>query len=133
LGGYASRLAWLLGRGLPKLLWVEKELLPWLPGWLERLLLGRALHVIVDYDDATFHRYDNHARGFIRLALGGKVGRIMAAAEAVIAGNEYTPPTRGSAARAGSWCSRPWSILRAIRCDPGGRRRRFASSGSDRR
>ena len=89
LAGYVSRLARLLGQGSPKLLWVEKELLPWLPGWLERLLLGRALRVVVDYDDATFHRYDHHALGLVRLALGSKVARIMAAAEAVIAGNEY--------------------------------------------
>jgi len=89
LAGYAARLARLLAHGLPNLLWVEKELLPWLPGWLERLLLSRALRVIVDYDDATFHRYDHHACRLVRSALGGKVARIMAAANAVIAGNEY--------------------------------------------
>jgi glycosyltransferase involved in cell wall biosynthesis len=89
LAGYAARLARLLLPGLPSLLWVEKEVLPWLPGWLERLLLGRGLPLIVDYDDATFHRYDQHASGIIRHALGGKVARVMAGAEAVIAGNEY--------------------------------------------
>jgi glycosyltransferase involved in cell wall biosynthesis len=89
LAGYGARLARLVGHRRPNLLWVEKELLPWLPGWLERLLFSRALRFVVDYDDATFHRYDDHACRLIRFALGGKVARIMAAAEAVIAGNEY--------------------------------------------
>ena len=73
------------------LIWIEKELLPFVPGVVERLLLLRAAGtpVVVDYDDATFHRYDRHSSPLVRALLGRKVDRIMAAADLVIAGNAY--------------------------------------------
>jgi hypothetical protein len=39
--------------------WLEKEAFPWLPGAAERLLLD-GTPTVVDYDDAIFHRYDQH-------------------------------------------------------------------------
>ncbi len=72
----------------PDLIWLEKEVLPYLPAWAERALLGRAPYV-VDYDDATFHVYDRHPSRLVRAALGHKIDRLMRRAAVVVAGNAY--------------------------------------------
>jgi glycosyltransferase involved in cell wall biosynthesis len=71
------------------LVWLEKELLPWLPHWGEALMARAGVPVVVDYDDATFHRYDSHPRRVVRAFLGNKIDRVMCQATVVIAGNEY--------------------------------------------
>jgi glycosyltransferase involved in cell wall biosynthesis len=68
------------------LLWVEKELFPWIPAWFESLL---NIPYVVDYDDAVFHRYDLHSSKIVRALLGRKIDRVMRHARLVIAGNEY--------------------------------------------
>jgi len=70
-------------------LWVEKELLPWVPAWIELAFIPRHVAFIVDYDDAWFHRYDRHASHWVRTLLGNKIDRVMARADLVIAGNDY--------------------------------------------
>src|SRR6266566_3432916 len=50
-------------------LWIEYELLPWLPAWGETLLASLGIAYLVDYDDAVFHRYDLHRNPFVRAAL----------------------------------------------------------------
>lgn len=70
------------------LIWIEKELLPYVPAWVERRLLSGAPYVL-DYDDATFHSYDRHPSALVRRALGRKIRRLMRGAAAVVAGNEY--------------------------------------------
>lgn len=82
------------------LLWVEKEALPYLPHWLERLLMPRGVPYVVDYDDAVFHNYDLSGRAWVRRLLGRKIDRVMAGAATVICGNDYL----ASRARgAGAW------------------------------
>lgn len=71
------------------IIWAEKELLPWLPAWVERLLLPRHLPLVLDYDDAIFHRYDQHKLLLIRKLLGKKLDRLMRHARMTVAGNEY--------------------------------------------
>src|SRR5690348_11002046 len=51
------------------LLWVEYELLPWLPAWGEVLLGRLGVPYVVDYDDAIFHRYDSHPNPLVRRLL----------------------------------------------------------------
>ena len=71
------------------LIWIEKEALPWFPAWIEHKLgLSKATY-IVDYDDAIFHRYDQHHFKLIRWILGKKIDRIMQYATLVLVGNEY--------------------------------------------
>ncbi len=83
------------------LLWVEKELLPFVPGWLEWLLRRADVPFVVDYDDATFHRYDEHPSAAVRTVLGRKIARVMAAATLVTAGNSYLAEhARAAGARA---------------------------------
>ena len=73
----------------PDLIWLEYEALPWIPWLLERNLLPSRVPLVSDYDDAVFHRYDNHRRGAIRAVLGKKIGRVMKASTLVFAGNDY--------------------------------------------
>jgi glycosyltransferase involved in cell wall biosynthesis len=68
---------------------LEKEALPWLPAWLELLLLRGRTPYLVDYDDAVFHRYDQHSASVVRWLLGQKIDRVMQNARLVIAGNDY--------------------------------------------
>ena len=85
---FASRAKTLLAAKNYDLIWLEKEAFPWVPYPLERIFLGRIPYV-VDYDDAVFHRYDEHRLGIVRKLLGTKIDRIMAGAELVTVGNEY--------------------------------------------
>lgn len=71
------------------LIWLEKEALPWVPWLVERAFWPRSTPMIVDYDDAIFHRYDASKNSLVRFSLGHKIDRIMAAANIVFAGNSY--------------------------------------------
>lgn len=71
------------------LLWIEKELFPFLPGLFERLAYWHRLAYVVDYDDATFHRYDQHTSWFIRTALSNKLAPLLRSAAAVTCCNAY--------------------------------------------
>ena len=70
-------------------IWIEKELLPFLPGWIEVLFIYFNVPYVLDYDDATFHTYDNHKYALIRFLLGGKLKKIIKNASVVIVGNSY--------------------------------------------
>jgi glycosyltransferase involved in cell wall biosynthesis len=72
-----------------RLLWVEKEAMPFVPWFLERNLLPKNAPFVTDYDDAIFHRYDMHANSIIRQILGRKIAHVMAASHTVFAGNAY--------------------------------------------
>ena len=85
---YLKRLVALFKQGRYDLVWLEKEALPWLPAGLEGLLSERT-PLVVDYDDAAFHRYDQHRLGLVRSLLGRKIDAVMARADRVVAGNAY--------------------------------------------
>ncbi len=87
---YASRLLSLtVRRDKYDVLWIEKELLPWIPYWLERLVLSGEIPYIVDYDDAVFHNYDDPQRHLVHTLLGSKIAKVMRGASAVVSGNDY--------------------------------------------
>jgi glycosyltransferase involved in cell wall biosynthesis len=71
------------------LLWIEKELFPWLPEVAEDAWLDGKAPFVVDYDDAIFHHYDRHRSAIVRKLLGGKIDWLMRRSRAVIAGNPY--------------------------------------------
>lgn len=85
----ARRLRDLRRVGRSDLLWIEKEALPWLPWFLELVVLPKTVPFAVDYDDAVFHRYDLHPNAAVRAVLGRKLDQLMAAATLVTAGNDY--------------------------------------------
>src|SRR3954471_23712185 len=66
-------------------IWLEKEALPWLPTWMEIARL-EGVPYVVDYDDAWFHRYENH---WLSPLLGQKIDAVMRVAHTVVAGNDY--------------------------------------------
>ncbi|MEO5821430.1 MAG: glycosyltransferase family 4 protein [Vicinamibacteraceae bacterium] len=97
-GGYPVRRLWaaILGRIRAAatrhrydVLWIEYELMPFLPARLEHLLLRGGPPRVVEYDDAVFHRYDRHRSALVRRFLGAKIDRVMAGAAVVVAGNAY--------------------------------------------
>ena len=96
---YLRRLYWMWRARNFDLIWVEKEFLPWLPSWIERQLLPSNIPWIVDYDDAVFHRYDQHRSSLVRRVLGKKIDAVMRHANLVLVGNEYL---RERALRAGA-------------------------------
>ena len=85
---FAQRLIALLARKRFDLIWLEKEALPWVPLWIERLLLKDVPYVL-DLDDAVFHQYDNHRFAAVRWLFGQRIDRLMNSAAAVVCGNEY--------------------------------------------
>jgi glycosyltransferase involved in cell wall biosynthesis len=67
----------------------EKELFPWLPAFFEMLFIPKRVKLVLDYDDAVFHRYDEHKSALVRRMLGRKLDTLMKRADLVLAGNEY--------------------------------------------
>ncbi len=89
LQAYIGRLGFMLRSGQFDLVWVEKEMLPWVPGLIEIGFFPPKVPLLVDYDDAVFHRYDLHHFSLVRTLLGSKIDFIMQRAEVVIVGNPY--------------------------------------------
>lgn len=69
--------------------WLEYEALPWLPAWFELALLPKRVGLVVDYDDAIFHRYDQHRSALVRKLMGHKIDAVMRRANVVMVGNGY--------------------------------------------
>lgn len=88
LKDYLRRLGMLWRAGSFDLLWIEKELFPYLPAWFEYWLKWRGIRWVVDYDDAIFHNYDLARNRLLRL-LRHKIDRVMRWSDAVLAGNDY--------------------------------------------
>ena len=89
IGGYWRRLRVLVHAGEYDLIWIEKETFPFMPALAEWLLFKAGVPYMVDYDDALFHRYDEHRSWLIRSLLGRKIDAVMRHATLVVAGNEY--------------------------------------------
>lgn len=87
LKSYVKRVCKILSSDA-EILWVEKELFPFVPFVFERLFY-RGKKLVVDYDDATFHVYNKHSNSIVRNILGKKISHVMRSADVVIAGNTY--------------------------------------------
>jgi glycosyltransferase involved in cell wall biosynthesis len=89
LNGYIKRLLALLSVRKFDVLWLEAELFPYLPALFEKVLNTLHIPYVVDYDDAIFHRYDQHSNIWIKRLLGSKINRVMKYSALVVAGNAY--------------------------------------------
>lgn len=89
LRSYLTRLRFMLRARRFDLVWVEKEMLPWIPSWIELGLFPSGVPLVVDYDDAVFHRYDQNSLTVVRRLLGRKIDAVMRRADLVIVGNDY--------------------------------------------
>jgi len=100
---YVRRVADLRGSAREPVLWLEKELLPWVPFLLEQPLL-RGRRVVLDCDDAVWLRYQRHANPIWRGLLGNKIDRLFACADVVTAGNRWIGDhARAAGARNVQW------------------------------
>jgi len=99
LKAYLTRLGFMLRARRFDAVWVEKEMLPWMPAFIEFGLLPSKVPLIADYDDAVYHRYDLHRSSLVRRVLGKKIDAVMHRAVLVLVGNEYL---RARALQAGS-------------------------------
>ena len=88
LGYYFRRARSILSVRPGDVVLVQGELFPWLPAFVDLFFLRKA-RVILDYDDAIFHRYDLHRLRLIRVALGRKIDKLMRGSKLVIVGNRY--------------------------------------------
>ncbi len=89
IAGYCRRLIPFIIAGRYDLIWIEKEVFPFLPAFAERLLDKVGVPYVVDYDDALFHYYDQHRLPLVRRLLGKKIDVVMRHAKLVVAGNDY--------------------------------------------
>lgn len=89
ISGYWRRLKDLAGARAYDLIWIEKEVFPFMPAWAERVICALDVPYFVDYDDALFHRYDSHNLWLIRKLLGRKIDAVMRHSALVVVGNEY--------------------------------------------
>ena len=89
LAAYWKRLVFMFKCSDYDLIWIEKEVFPWLPAWFERLFIGKHARYIVDYDDATFHNYDLSRNTLVQWLMGDKIDQVMKYATLVTAGNAY--------------------------------------------
>jgi len=89
VASFSNRILTLVGQNRADVLWIQKELFPYLPGFLERAVLAGSVPVVVDYDDAIFHQYDQHRSPLVRKLLGRKLEPLLRRADLVICGNAY--------------------------------------------
>ena len=97
LTSYLRRVRHMLNSHSYDLVWIEYEVFPWLPFGVETMLMKSSVPYVVDYDDAVFHRYDQHTMNVVRNILGSKIDHVMKRASLVIAGNEYIAQRAGEA------------------------------------
>lgn len=86
---YGYRVARLLGSNRFDIIWIEKELFPWVPGWAEAMLAKFNLPYIIDYDDDIFVSYQNVRNPIVRAVLTQKRASIFRHAVLIVAGNEF--------------------------------------------
>lgn len=72
-----------------QILYIEYELLPYLPEFLERYLKWRGFKFILDYDDAIFHFYDINSNFLIKYLFKNKIPSISKIADHIITGSPY--------------------------------------------
>lgn len=86
---YLRRAKDMLRRGEADGVCLQYEFFPYAPGVFEILAAPRRIPLIVDYDDAIFHQYDQHKNPIVRGMLGGKLKPLLRRADLAICGNAY--------------------------------------------
>lgn len=70
-------------------IFLEKEVFPFLPRTFEVNIMAKNVPYVCDYDDAVFHAYNSHRNYGIGLILRDKIAAVMKGANAVIAGSGH--------------------------------------------
>ena len=108
---YVKRLQLALRGSEHHVLWVEKEVFPWLPFFMEKWVVGKRPPLLLDYDDAIFHNYDLSKSRAVRTFLSGKIDHLMRAAAIVTVGNSYLASRAAQAGAGESSTCRRWLIF----------------------
>jgi glycosyltransferase involved in cell wall biosynthesis len=85
---YSERLRHLVKARDFDVVWVEKEVLPWVPQWVDMTALG-SLPLVLDFDDAWHLRYSGSSNPLVRLALANKLEQIAGRADFVVVANKF--------------------------------------------
>jgi glycosyltransferase involved in cell wall biosynthesis len=75
------------------ILFIEYELFPYAPLFLEKLTLFGKKNIVIDYDDATFHTYDKLGNKLVNHLLGNKIYELVKKADLLITGSPYLTST----------------------------------------
>jgi glycosyltransferase involved in cell wall biosynthesis len=86
---YARRVTAVAKVRQASVVWIEKELFPFAPGFMEAILANMGVPYVVDYDDAIFHTYDNSSNRFVQRVLGRKLDSLLKRARTVTVGSAY--------------------------------------------
>lgn len=70
-------------------IWIEKEVFPYLPSFFETLFISNKKKYFLDYDDAIFHNYDLHSNKIIRFLYKDKLKSLISNANHIFVGNRY--------------------------------------------
>lgn len=89
VSSYFRRLFQLLIINSDAILFIEYELFPFMPLFLEKTLLWGKKNIVVDYDDAIFHNYDQSANFLVKKLLSKKIPGVMKRSSHVITGSCY--------------------------------------------
>jgi len=85
---YSERLRQLVKAREYDVVWIEKEVLPWVPHWVALMGLG-SLPLVVDFDDAWHLRYSGSTNPLVRWSLGTKLEQIAKRADFVVVANRF--------------------------------------------
>lgn len=69
--------------------WLQKDIFPWLPAFFEKWILGVRNVYVYDYDDAVFNLYHYHRNPLVRLVLGRKIASMIYFSHGFIGGSHY--------------------------------------------
>lgn len=86
---YLRRIKALLSIYNYDIIWVEKEALPYFPGFLEMLFIPKKAKYFLDYDDAIFHNYDFNKNKLLKFIFANKFKKIISQADKIFVGNQY--------------------------------------------
>jgi glycosyltransferase involved in cell wall biosynthesis len=100
---YSERLRQLVKARDFDAVWIEKEVLPWVPHWVDLTALG-SLPLVVDFDDAWHLRYSGSTNPVVRSLLAHKLERIARRADYVIVANKFLQDWAESAGAARVSC-----------------------------
>jgi glycosyltransferase involved in cell wall biosynthesis len=85
---YIRRIFLILKLRKTHVFWIQSELFPFLPAFVESFLL-RKVPFVIDIDDAIFHNYDLSNSAIVRVLFGNKIDVNFAAADYVVCGSPY--------------------------------------------
>ncbi len=85
---YIRRIKILFSLSKFEIVWIEKEVFPYFPGFIETLLIPKKTRYFLDYDDAIFHNY-NFNNIFLNFFYQNKFKNIIERSEKIFVGNQY--------------------------------------------